>query len=42
MTSSDVYPKMRSAPLFQLRMMPLKSLLTIASSDDSTIAASRS
>jgi hypothetical protein len=31
--SSAVYPKSRSAPLFQLVMMPFKSLLRIASSD---------
>ncbi len=34
-------PKSRSAPAFQERMMPSRSLLTIASSDDSTMAASR-
>ena len=38
--SSSVYPKSRSAPLFQLVMIPLRSLDRIASSDDSIIAAS--
>src|SRR5262245_36315795 len=31
---------MRSAPLFQLVIVPVRSLLTMASSEDSTIAAS--
>jgi hypothetical protein len=38
--SRAVYPNSRSAPAFQLVMTPLRSLLTMASSDDSTIAAS--
>ena len=37
--SAAVYPKMRSAPLFQLVTMPSKSLLTMASSEDSIMAA---
>src|ERR1051325_4256505 len=40
--SSAVYPNRSSAPLFQDVMMPFRSLLTIASSDDSTMAASLS
>ena len=40
-TSSAVYPKMRSAPLFQLMTMPSRVLPMIASSEDSTMAASR-
>ena len=40
--SSSVYPKMRRAPAFQLVIVPSKVLEMIASSDDSTIAASRS
>ena len=36
--SAAVYPKIRSAAGFQLRTMPLRSLLTIASSEDSMIA----
>src|ERR1041384_4889449 len=42
MASAAVYPNNSSAPRFQDVMMPFRSLLTIASSDDSTIAASRS
>ena len=38
-TSSAKYPKSRSAAVFQVLIMPLRSLLTIASSDDSTIEA---
>ena len=38
MTSSAVYPKMRSAPWFQLWMMPLRSLLMMASSEEATMA----
>jgi hypothetical protein len=41
MTSSDVQPNIRSAAVFQEVMRPVRSLLTIASSDDATIAASR-
>jgi len=37
--SSAVYPKIRCAPLFQLVTTPLRSLLTTASSEESTIAA---
>src|SRR5215475_2503723 len=33
---------MRSAPLFQVAIMPFRSLVTIASSEDSTMAARRS
>src|SRR5947209_5653749 len=40
-TSSAFQPKMRSAPLFHVRMIPSSVLLTIASSDDSIIAARR-
>src|SRR4029450_10282341 len=40
-TSSGAYPNIRVAPRFQLRMIPSRSVLTIASSDDSTMAASR-
>jgi hypothetical protein len=36
-----VYPKMRTAASFQLWTMPSRSLLTIPSSDESMIAASR-
>ena len=36
--SAAVYPNRRSAPSFQLVMMPLRSLLMMASSDESTIA----
>jgi hypothetical protein len=39
--SEAVYPNIRSAALFQEVTMPLGSLLTIASSDDATIAPSR-
>ncbi len=39
--SSAVYPKIRSADRFQDRTIPFRSLLTIASSDDSTIADRR-
>jgi hypothetical protein len=39
-TSSAVQPKMRWVPLFQDWMMPSRFLLTMTSSDDSTIAAS--
>jgi hypothetical protein len=39
--SSAVYPKMRSAPKFQLVMILFKSLPMIASSDEATMAASR-
>ena len=39
--SSAVYPKMRSAPEFQLVMILFKSLPMIASSDEATMAASR-
>src|ERR1044071_3115846 len=42
MISLAVYPKILSAPLFQLWMMPFRFLLRIASSDDSTMAAKRS
>jgi len=38
--SSAVYPKRRDAAAFQLVTMPSRSLLTIISSEDSTIAAS--
>src|ERR1700733_8944228 len=38
-TSSALYPKRLSAPPFQLVMMPFKSLLMIASSEFSIIAA---
>ena len=37
-TSFAAYPNNRSAPRFQLVMMPLRSLLAMASSEDSTIA----
>jgi hypothetical protein len=40
-TDMGVNPKMRSAPLFQLVMMLLRSLPMIASSELSTIAARR-
>ena len=40
--SASVYPKMRCAAAFQLRITPSRSVDRIASSDDSTIAASRS
>ncbi len=40
MASLAMYPNKRSAPLFQLRMRPFKSLLMMASSEDSTIEAS--
>src|SRR5215831_1780436 len=39
MISSAVYPNRRSALLFQLVMIPFKSLLAMASSEDSMIAA---
>ena len=39
--SSAVYPNMRSAAWFHDRTIPFKSLLTMASSDDSTMAARR-
>jgi hypothetical protein len=39
--SAAEYPKMRSAEAFQVRTVPSSFLLTMASSDDSTIAASR-
>src|SRR5438270_8724750 len=42
MISSALKPKIRSAALFQLLTIPFRSLLIIASSEDSTIAASRS
>ena len=42
MTSSAVYPRTRSAPRFQLVMMPSRVFVTMISSDDSTTAASRS
>jgi hypothetical protein len=35
------YPKIRSAAAFQVRMVPSSFLLTMASSEDSTIAARR-
>ena len=38
--SSAVYPKMRSAPAFQLVMILFKFFPMIASSDEATIAAS--
>src|ERR1700722_2614864 len=38
--SSAVYPNNRSAPLFQLVMIPSRLLLMMASSDESTIAES--
>ena len=40
-TTSAAVAKQAPAPLFQLTMMPFRSLLTIASSDDSTMDASR-
>src|SRR5215472_565744 len=40
MTSFSVYPKIRVAPVFQLVIIPSRVLEMIASSDDSTIAAS--
>ena len=39
--SSAVYPKMRSAPEFQLVTIRFKSFPTIASSDEATRAAKR-
>src|SRR5580658_7800805 len=39
--SAAVYPNKRSAPLFQLVTMPLRSLLMMASSDESMIALSK-
>jgi hypothetical protein len=39
MASVAVYPNMRSAAAFDDRMIPFKSLLTMASSDESTILA---
>ena len=39
--SSAEYPKIFSAPLFQLVIMPLRSLPIMASSENSTMAASR-
>src|SRR6476660_385558 len=39
--SAAVQPNIRSAAAFQEVMTPFKSLLTIASSDEATIAASR-
>src|ERR1051326_2039429 len=42
MISFAFQPNMRSAALFQLVTIPLRSLLTMASSEDSTMAASRS
>ena len=39
--SSAVYPKIFSAPLFQVMMTLFRSLLMMASVEDSTIAASR-
>ena len=39
MISLARYPKIRSAPAFQRVMIPLRSLTTIASLEDSTIAA---
>jgi hypothetical protein len=39
--SAAVYPKIRSAAAFHVRMVPSSFLLTMASSEDSTIAASR-
>ena len=41
MASFAVYPNSRSAPAFQLVMTPSKVLLTIASSEESTIEASK-
>ena len=41
MISAAVYPKRRSAAGFHEVMMPLRLLLMIASSDDSTIASER-
>ncbi len=41
MVSAAAYPKIFSAPLFQLVMIPCKFLLMMASSDDATIAARR-
>jgi hypothetical protein len=38
--SAGVYPKIRSAPRFQVRMIPFRSLLTMASSEEATMAAS--
>ena len=40
--SSAEYPKVRSAPLFQLMTMLWRSLLTMASSEESTIAVKSS
>src|SRR5687768_16795028 len=40
-TSAAVYPKIRSAPGFHDWMTPFRFLLTIASSEASTMAASR-
>ena len=37
-TSSAVYPNPRSAAAFQLVTMPVRSLLTMASLEDSTMA----
>jgi hypothetical protein len=39
MTSSGRYPKIASAALFQVAMVPSKFVLMIASFEDSTIAA---
>ena len=39
MISSERYPKMRSAAAFQLVIIPFRSFETMASSDDSTMAA---
>ena len=39
--SAAVYPNMRSAAEFHDVMTPFRSFVTIASSDDSTTAASR-
>jgi hypothetical protein len=39
--SAAEYPKILSAAEFQVRMVPSSCLLTMASSEDSTIAASR-
>ena len=41
MASSAEYPNNRSALLFQLMMMPFKSLRMMASSDESTMALSK-
>ena len=39
--SAAEYPKRRSAPAFQLRIFPSKVLLTMASSEEATMAARR-